>query len=47
MAAGVTDRVLKVSNSLSLLEELPEKPNYRDTLYGPALGFDLNSTRGT
>ena len=40
MAAGVTDRVWDVADTVKLLDAKPEKPNYGDAQYGPALGFD-------
>lgn len=40
MAAGVTDRVWEVADIVALLDQEPEKPNYNDAHYGPALGQD-------
>ncbi len=39
-AAGVTDRVWDIADIVKLLDEKPEKPNYDDAQYGPALGHD-------
>jgi IS1 family transposase len=40
MAAGVTDRIWEVADIVKLLDEKPEKPNYNDAPYGPALGHN-------
>lgn len=38
MAAGVTERVWEVADLVQLLDEQPEKENYSNVPYGPALG---------
>ncbi len=47
MAAGIETRVWEIADIVKLLDEKPEKLNYDDAQYGPALEFDPNSTRGS
>ena len=40
MAAGVTDRVWDIADTVKLMEDKPKKPNYDDAQCGSALGFN-------